>query len=175
MAIQVNLDIPPKIRAGIDSGDLIRIGSVVRDRISGSIVKHLSEAPGPAKIQRTAGRAAANLMRPRGIAVAALSVAAVGAVGATVLVAAQQRKRASDSELPESVEKYSASLRAYVEAARKGALDAGTVSQLISDLDAVHVSLSSPRRSGGGLPSPAPNSLCPHFIQQPGPYGANPG
>lgn len=97
----------------------------------------MSEAPGPAKIQRTAGRAAANLMRSRGIAVAALSVAAVGAVGATVLVAAQQRKRASDSELPESVEKYSASLRAYLEAARKGALDAGTVSQLISDLDAV--------------------------------------
>ena len=134
MAIQVNLDIPPEIDAGLVSGDLIRIGGVVRDR-TGNIVKHLKEVPSPATSREAVGRVAVNLKRPWAfITATALSAAAVGAAA---LIAARKRNQTGEPKMPECVEKYNASLRAYLEAVREGSLDAGIISQLISDLDAV--------------------------------------
>lgn len=131
MIIQPSLYIPPEIEAGLLCGDLIRIGGVVRDR-TGSIAKHLKEVSGPANGQETVRRVAVNLKRPWVIIMAtALSAAAVVA---TALIAARKRKQTGK---PECVENYNASLRAYLEAVREGSLDAGIISQLISDLDAV--------------------------------------
>ena len=46
---QVVLDIPSDIYARIESGELVRVGSVVRNAVTGAIVKHLEEGRFPAK------------------------------------------------------------------------------------------------------------------------------
>lgn len=135
MIIQPNLYIPPEIEAGLINGDLFRNGGVIRDHSTGSIVRHLEEVPGPVNSQEAVGRVAVNLKRPGVIiTVAALSVVALGA---TALIAARRQKQTDKPEVPECVENYNASLRAYLEAVREGSLDADIISQLIFDLDAV--------------------------------------
>lgn len=125
---------PPDIEAGLKSGNLIRYGGVVRDRM-GNIVKHLKEVPSPAKSQGVVGRVAASVKRPRGIITA--TALGVVAVGVTTIIAAGKREEAGKPEVPEHIENYDASLRAYLEAVRGGSLDAGIIGQLISDFDAV--------------------------------------
>jgi hypothetical protein len=135
MIIQPNLYIPPEIEAGLINGGLFRNGGVIRDHSTGSIVRHLEEVPGPVNSQEAVGRVAVNLKRPGVIiTVAALSVVALGA---TALIAARRQKQTDKPEVPECVENYNASLRAYLEAVREGSLDADIISQLIFDLDAV--------------------------------------
>lgn len=134
MIIQPTFDIPPDIEAGLNSGELIRYGGVVRDRM-GSIVKHLKEVPGPANSQETVGRVAASVKRPW-VIITATALSAV-AVGVTAIIAARKREGTGKPEVAECVENYIVSLRAYLEAVREGSLDVGIIGQLISDLDAV--------------------------------------
>ncbi|MEV4706713.1 hypothetical protein [Actinoplanes sp. NPDC049316] len=133
MIEQVNLYIPPEIQARIDTKELFRIGSVVRDVATGQVFKHLDEVTGPAKNQ--AERAVASLggrLRNPWVIVG-VTAAGVVVVGGAALIAARKRKRA----IPDCLKNFNASLRAYLEAARQGHLDVGVVSQLISDRDAV--------------------------------------
>lgn len=86
----IHLDVPPEIEAGLITGDLIRRGGVVRDRL-GIIVKHLKEVPGPAGNQEIVGRAVVSLHRPWVIiAATALSAATVSA---SVVLAARKREQ----------------------------------------------------------------------------------
>jgi hypothetical protein len=123
--------IPPEIEAGILSRDLVRYGGVVRN-LSGQIVKHLDEVELRAGDEKTAAGVAALLKKPR-VLIPTLAVAAA-AVGGISFASARRRKLAV---VPESVERYNASLRAYLEAVQEGRLDAGIIDLLISDLDAV--------------------------------------
>jgi hypothetical protein len=124
--------IPPEIEAGFRSGSLIQYGGIVRNR-SGHIVKHLKEVQLPAgNDKEAAARVAAMLKDPR-VLIPTLVVGAA-AVGGAALATARRRKLAV---VPECVERYNASLGAYLEAMQEGRLDAGIIDQLISDLDAV--------------------------------------
>lgn len=134
MIIQPTFDIPPDIEAGLNSGDLIRYGGVVRDRM-GNIVKHLKEVPGSANSQESLGRVAASVKRPW-VIITAAALSAV-AVGVTAVIAARKREETGKPEVADCVENYNISLRAYLEAVREGNLDADIIGQLISDLDAV--------------------------------------
>lgn len=140
MIIQPTFNIPPDIEAGLGAGDLIRYGGVVRDRM-GSIVKHLKEVPGPVGSQETAGRGAASVKRPWGL----ITVTGIGllAVGVAAIVASRKREEAGKPEVAECVENYNVSLRAYLEAAREGSLNASIIGQLVSDLNAVEAQFSS--------------------------------
>jgi hypothetical protein len=133
--IQPTLDIPPNIEVGLTSGELIRYGGVVRAR-TGNIVTHLREVPGPANSEETVGRVEVSLKRPW-VIITATALSAVAAVGITAIIAARKREQTGKPEMPECVENYNVSLRAYLEAVREGSLDEGIIGQLISDLDAV--------------------------------------
>jgi hypothetical protein len=139
--VQPTLFIPPLIQVGIDSGKLFRNGSVVRVVASGRIHKLLDEAPGPEKIAQEAAKRAAKV-GPKIMVPVVLVAAAVGAGAAFVI---KKRKNAHEPgvraevplDVPECVDNFEASLRAYVDAGRDGRLDAEIVDRLIADLDVV--------------------------------------
>ncbi|MFF4307814.1 hypothetical protein [Streptomyces sp. NPDC001601] len=134
MIVQPPLEVPAKIAAGIASGKYIRIGGVVRNALSGRIVTFLKEAPGAENNQEAIGRAAAVLRSRNVIVFAALGTLAAGA---TAFVVVNKLKQAGEREVPECVANLNVSLSTYLNAARKGSLDARIISGLISDLDAV--------------------------------------
>ena len=130
MTVQaVYFDIPSDLQAGIDSGDLFRFGGVIRDGF-GHIVEHLNEAPFVEEGQEAVGRAAAKLKNPWLITVVGLSTVAVG--GSIVILAMKKRM-----QIKKRIGSYTASLRTYLEAVRDGDMNAGVISQLIFDLDAI--------------------------------------
>lgn len=91
----IEFDVPADIEAGLNSGDLMRYGGVIRDRL-GNIVKHLKEVPGPASNQEAARRIAGSLNKPWAIvAVTALSAVTVGA---SAIIAARKREQAGKRE-----------------------------------------------------------------------------
>lgn len=132
MLRQSTFFIPPEIEARLLSGDLIRYGSIVRNR-RGHIVKHLKEVQLPAGDEKASVRLAAILKNPR-VLIGTVVVVGAAAVGGTSFVAARRRKLAV---VPECVERYNTSLGAYLEAVQEGRLDAGIIDHLIWDLDAV--------------------------------------
>jgi len=139
--VQPTLLIPPLIQAGIDSGKLFRNGSVVRVVASGRIHKLLNEVPGPEKVAQEVAKRAAKL-GPKIMVPVVLVTAAVGAGAAFVI---KKRKNANDPDVraevkvdvPECVDNFEASLRAYVDAGRDGKLDTEIVDGLIADLEVV--------------------------------------
>jgi hypothetical protein len=141
--VQPRLYVPPEILTGLASGELMRIGSVVRNT-AGHIVKHLDEVPNLPVQQETARRAALSLKHlgrlldlkdPRIIAGAI--VISTAAAGGVLYFVTRKQKDPAGSELSQRVKDYTASLTAYVEAVRDGTLDVGIINRLISDLDAV--------------------------------------
>ena len=99
----------------------------------GQIVTHLKEAPRPGKEPAAAQPAAALLKDRRVVTVIVLGVIVLGtATGGTIaFLAVKDRMQAR-----KCVKNLNASLVAYLEAARDGNLDEGTISRLITDLDA---------------------------------------
>ena len=94
------------------------------------VVGPLAPGLGPAPAAR--GRAPAS---PAGVAgvVATFGACAVGAAAAVSIYFSTKKQRDAQAR----VDRYDASLRAYLEALRAGALDAEIVTQLMSDLDAI--------------------------------------
>lgn len=130
MIARIDVDIPPKIAAGLLTGALTRSGSVVRDR-AGRIVAHLPEIYVPEPIE-DAVAAAARMLTKR-VVVAGLVTLAVVGTGAAVVAIVRKRKRA----LPECAKNCSDSLRDYIQAVRNQSLDAEIIDRLIADLDVV--------------------------------------
>ena len=131
--VQVVLDIPPDIYVGIESGELVRVGSVVRNAATGAIVKHLEEGRFPAK--ETANGVASVVRRFRGstggkIVVASLVVPAIGLVvmGGKV-VADKWSKRRCTKALNEA-------LAAYLDAAKVGKMTVEQIDALSSAIEA---------------------------------------
>lgn len=132
MDISINIDIPPRIMAGLSSGNLTRDGSVVRN-LAGRIVAHLKESPAPAVSEDMVDATAHLLMKsPKAVVIAGLATLAVVTAGVIV----RNRKRTA----PECVKNCSDSLRAYLEAVRDQSLDTEIIDRLIADLDALTTS-----------------------------------
>ena len=142
MIVQPTLVIPPVIEAGLASGEYFRNGSVVRAAASGQIVKLLDEIPKPTQ-ERTAQtftQLTTKLKDPR-VAVPTLLVGTVIVVG----IAMWRKREPGQDELkvadapavPECVDRYNASLAAYIEAIRDRRLDVELLDQVLADLDAV--------------------------------------
>jgi hypothetical protein len=70
--------------------------------------------------------------------ISVVAVAAVVGGGVTYLVKKRKgSKLVPVEDLPECITNFDASLRAYIEAGREGALDAQMVERLLEDLDAI--------------------------------------
>lgn len=130
--IQVVLDVPPDIAAGLASGTLVRVGGVVRNATTGAIVKHLGEGRLPAK---EAANSVANVARrvlgtTRGkIGVGILVVGAVGTVGTFTVDRWINRRR--DKAL-------NAALKAYIDAAQAGGLTVQVIDNLSGAIKAAN-------------------------------------
>lgn len=135
MIEQPLLLVPPDIELGLFEGTLKLFGSVVREADTGRIYKHLTElVPTPEKAEEAVRSMKLN---PK-VVISVVAVAVVVGGGVTYLV-----KKRKDSQLmpvedlPECVKDFDASLRAYIDAGREGALDAEIVERLLEDLDAI--------------------------------------
>ena len=135
MIEQPLLFVPPEIELGLLEGTLKLFGSVVREADTGRIYKHLTElVPSPEKAEEAVKSMKLN---PK-IVISVVAVAAV--VGGGVTYLAKRRKDAKlvpVEDLPECVKNFDASLRAYIEAGREGALDGEILERLLEDLDAI--------------------------------------
>ena len=130
---QVVLDIPPDIYARIESGELVRVGSVVRNAATGAIVKHLEEGRFPAK--ETANGVASVAQRVWSskegkIAVVRLIGVALGVVVAAGEIVANKR---SDQRRSETL---NAALIAYLNAAETGEVTVEQIDALSSAIEA---------------------------------------
>jgi hypothetical protein len=127
--INVPLDVPDDIFAGLETGELTRYGGVVRDA-AGTIVKHLKDGlfSEDSSDKAIGGKGSK-------IVVAGLAVAAVAAIGVAAYKVVTGRKQGA--EAPECVRKFTTSLGTYLDAARAGNLGADDIEMVIADLDAV--------------------------------------
>lgn len=140
VVVQPTIYIPPEISLRIATGELFRIGSVVRVTDSGRIFKHLSEVPKGRESQEVVQAAAIGVKRLRKfvgsrgpqLIVGALIVIAAGGI---FYLATLRRTMSEESEFPDWIRSYNVSWSVYLEAIRKRTLDIDTIDQLISALD----------------------------------------
>lgn len=132
--IQTALVIPDDIVSRLLTGELVRHGGVVRDQASMQIVTHLKDVSPIDGVEAARASIAKILRNPVLIGLGVVAVAATAGAKAYLVT---RKTKAAQPELPTSVESYSASLAAYLEAARHGTLDAEIIERLIADLDAV--------------------------------------
>jgi anthranilate/para-aminobenzoate synthase component II len=119
------------------AGEYVRVGGVVRDH-GGQLVKLLGDASPIDDAQEAAKASIAKVLRNRTVVGIGLGFAVVAATAGGAAYRAKRKTKAAQLELPTSVENYSDSLAAYLEAARHGSLDAEIIERLIADLDAVN-------------------------------------
>jgi hypothetical protein len=113
----------------------VRDGGVVRDQ-AGRLVKLLDDASRLDDAPEAVQASIAKILRiPRSVLIGLGAVVVATAGGAAYR--ATRTTKAAQPEMPTSAESLSASLAAYLEAARHGALDAEINGRLIADLDAV--------------------------------------
>ena len=139
--VQVVLDVPPDIAARLASGDLVRVGGVVRDAKTGQIVKHLGEVRLPdkeaAKAVRAIAQRALNATRGKvsaGIVVVGAVAVAVG--GKVAFGWWNSHCRAKDLNM---------ALNAYLDAAKAGQMTVERIDSLSAAIEAAR---------GGGLTDP---------------------
>jgi hypothetical protein len=143
--VQPSLHLPDDIAARLLTGDLVREGSVVRDR-GGRLVKHLREVSRTRDAQDGAFRGAARaLTSPKPVAIGLGVVAAAATAGLVTFVLVGNNKQAAGLEMPGCVEKFDTSLRVYLEAARNGCLDTNVLDRLLTDLVPVKAELDTGR------------------------------
>ncbi len=135
--IQPALEIPDDILARLLTGEYVRDGGVVRVHATGRLVKLLEDASPIDDAQEAAKASITKVLRNRTGVVIGLGFVAVAATAGGAAYLATRKTKAAQPGLPTCVESYSASLAAYLEAARHGTLDVEIIARLIADLDAI--------------------------------------
>lgn len=135
MIVQPTFHVPLDIEVGLLSGDFIRYGGVVRDT-AGRLVTHLKEIPAHEKSVAEGAKRAALSLNNHWVVVG-VGVLTLVAVGGGVVLALKKRKKDAEPVVPECVQSYTDSLRAYLDAIQNGTLDGQIIDRLITDLDAV--------------------------------------
>lgn len=130
------LDVPPDIAARLASGDLVRVGGVVRDAKTGQIVKHLGEGRLPAKetakdVRAIAQRALNTTGGKVGVGIVVVKAVAVG--GKAAVDWWNSCRRAKDLNM---------ALNAYLDAAKAGQMTVERIDSLSAAIEAAR---------GGGL------------------------
>lgn len=142
MYAQPVLHVPTEIEALLLDGTLRLIGGVVRWTDSGRIYAFLKEVDLPAPEAASKALIARLTSASKGQYALVIAGAGVVLMGGAFAASYVKKKRAAvraiaAEDMPEGVTNFEASLRAYVDAGRAGALDAAVIAALIVDLDAV--------------------------------------
>lgn len=142
MYAQPVLHVPTEIQTLLLDGTLSRIGGVVRWSDSGRICAFLKEVDLPAPEvapKALIARLTSASKRQYALVIAGAGVVLLGGAFAASYVTKKQAavRAVAAEEMPECVTNFETSLRAYVDAARAGALDAAVLDELIVDLDSV--------------------------------------
>ncbi len=146
--IQLSLEIPAEIAKKLDTGDLIRYGSVVRDA-GGAIVKHLEEIPGPSisakEVVPSVSSSLGKLkVAGKGLLTTTSKPGVIGGVvvGATVVYFGiawiKQAWAASRAEglATSSTAELDTAINEYLRAAQKGALTVEVIDRLSAAIEA---------------------------------------
>lgn len=139
--IQVDYSVPPKIAAGLASGEFQRFGSVIRD--SQRITTHLKEVGRTSSKMSASGGLFGGGVKSAG-SIVAIGIGVIGVIGGAVYLAKAHKRDASKSLKLELVERYNASLLSYLEAITSGAL----VEANLTDLRAAVEEISALNREG---------------------------
>lgn len=164
VVVQPRLIVPLAIQARIASGELYRVGSVVRDVASKQFVTFLDEAPALEEVVDDAIQRVSKLKSSKPAlskidlskidAKVAGGLLVVGLLAAGGVIWVMKKRKPGEAavpeeavvgelaavemvDVPECVINFRTSLEAYVNAGRDGALDADCVGQLVADLEAV--------------------------------------
>ena len=123
--VQVPLDIPPVIEAGLKTGKYIRAGGIIRDAKSKKIVKHLKEA-GVAEQAKQAKHVVFDFIKEHkgGFIVGGLIITAVTTGGVYVY----NKIKYKEFEMPEP-------LREYLNAANNGTMTEKEIKHLLKYLE----------------------------------------
>lgn len=132
---QITIKIPDWIEQGLESGELIRRGSEVRNR-TGQIVKQLEDVTiEPNTAEKTVDTV--RLVAGRGIELTRKYPIVAGAIGLTALVAtgtmATRSARSKKAKIQERVnieDRFTAAATAWIDAASTGTVTSDTVSEL---------------------------------------------
>lgn len=123
MIQQVTFEVPAEIAVKLATGELVQYGGVVRD-LSGHIVKHLKPADvadGANAAKQVAAKALVVAKENKKLAVGALAVAGVAAVGGAAYGAVSRiRRRKAREEQKSVMDAFSAALTDYLSALDKG-------------------------------------------------------
>ncbi len=128
--VQVVLDIPPDIAAGLESGAFVRVGGVVRNATTGKIVKHLGEGRFPAK---DATNGVANIAQRIWSSAGGRTAVAFFVVG---LVVGSGKVAAGKWTGRRLIKSLNAALEAYLDAAKAGEMTVEEIDALSSAIEA---------------------------------------
>lgn len=143
MYTQTVLYIPPEVEARLAVGILIRDASIVRWADTMRIHSFLKEVDLPAPEAASKDLIARLTSASKGHGALVITGAGVVLVGGAFAATSYVKKKraavraVATEDVPECVINFKASLRAYVDAGRAGALDATHIDRFIVDLDAV--------------------------------------
>ncbi|GHV17102.1 hypothetical protein FACS189425_02660 [Clostridia bacterium] len=129
--VQIALEIPEVILEGIEAGELVMHGGVVRN-LGGRLVKLLDGATLPDELKN------AKELNYKHLAIG-LGLVATVAIAGLVVVAIKSSKSKKEKEVvvPKCVEDYNLSLCVYLEAIRCGDLSLDKINRLTQDLDEI--------------------------------------
>ena len=144
IVVQPRIYVPPEIMKGIASGELVRVGSVVRVTKTGRIFKLLPELAKDRESQETAKAAASGVRRLRSLVdikdprqIAGAVIFGAIAAGGILYFATKKRKESDDPGMPDWIREYNFSWSAYLEAIQEGALEIHIIDRLIAALEAI--------------------------------------
>ena len=132
---QFAYDIPNDIAIGIMKGIYKRFGGVVRDAKTGVIVKHLKEVDLSA--EKKASNVIVQTVKQHPVATIGIGVAVAAGTALTTYAVKKRKENEYKKNSPECVINFEKSLKKYLKAVRKGALDEKIIDKLIVDLEAI--------------------------------------
>ena len=130
--VQVVLDVPPHIAAGLASGTLVRVGGVVRNATTGAIVKHLEEGRLPAK---EAANSVANVAQRVWASPVGKAAGAVVVAGGLVMGGKIAADKWSSRRLTKAL---NVALKAYLDAAQAGEVTIQVIDNLSGAIKAAN-------------------------------------
>lgn len=122
--VNVDLDLPPYVEAGIAAGRYYREAGVIRDVVTKQIVKHLKEVEGQ-KSTDSAARAVAAIRANPTVAVG-IAVTGVGLATAATVVSLQKRSSKN------TVKRFESAFRNYLQEIKAGENSVAVIDELDS-------------------------------------------
>lgn len=126
--IQIPFEMPLEIQKGIESGNLIRYGGVIRDK-AGQIVQHLKEAPVPISDEK----AVRATKYSKYFLIGTIIVTAIAGITYIVI----KDKKNKETKIPKCVADFNQAFIAYLDAIKQGTVNERKISEVIHALEEI--------------------------------------